>query len=88
MYDGQLGEWDSSPYLPLISVPTFVLNGEFDTTQHEPTAPFFDYIPRVRWLTVANASHMGHLDSVELQEQFLKLVGDFLHVEGRGKSEY
>ena len=39
-------------------------------------------------MTVANASHMGHLDSVELQEQFLDLVGEFLRVEGKAKSEH
>jgi len=71
--------------LPLINVPTFVINGEFDTTQYEPTVPFFDHIPRVRWMTVANASHMGHLDSPELQSQFLKLVGEFLGAQEKTK---
>lgn len=68
---------DSIPILSQISAPTLVINGEFDTTQFEPTAPFFDHIPKVRWVTLANASHMPHLDSAEMQRKVLELVGRF-----------
>lgn len=71
-------DWDIIASLPNINVPTLVYNGEHDTTQYGPTAPFFEKIPRVRWRTIPGASHMPHLDSDALAEETLKLVGDFL----------
>lgn len=70
-----------TPSLPNIEVPTFVLNGEFDTTQYKPTVPFFNLIPRVRWVTLANASHIAYLDSAEMLAKVLGLVAEFLGVE-------
>lgn len=78
MYNGTLSKYSSIPILAKISAPTLVYNGEFDTTQYEPTVPFFNHIPRVRWMTLANASHMPHLDSAEMLEKVLKLLGEFL----------
>lgn len=40
--------------------------------------PFLNQIPRVRWITFSNASHMAHLDSVETMEKVLDAVGNFL----------
>lgn len=60
-----------------------LVNGEFDTSQYEPTLPFFEHIPRVRWVTIANASHMPFLDSPELLAKTLRLVGDFLGLKPR-----
>ena len=73
-----LENYSSIPLLPKIKVPTLVFNGEFDTAQYVSVVPFFNHIPRVRWVTLPGASHMPHLDSPELLEDILKLVGDFL----------
>ena len=40
--------------------------------------PFFELVPRVRWITFPNGSHMVHLDSVEALENVLTVVGNFL----------
>lgn len=74
---------DCIPLLHRIDVPTLVLNGEADTPRPECTMPFFDHIPRVRFITFANASHMMHCDSPELKDKVLKLVGDFVKQEGK-----
>lgn len=55
-----------------------LLNGEYDTAQYESNQPFFEHIPRVCWTTITNGSHMCFLDSAELQEKTLKVIGDFL----------
>lgn len=74
--------WSNIPLLPDINVPTLVYNGEFDTAQDPAVVPFFDNIPRVRWVTIPNASHMPHLDSAEMQTKVLQLVGHFLKPDG------
>lgn len=73
--------WTAIPLLPKINVPTLIYNGEFDTAQYESTLPFFEHIPRVRWITLQGASHMSHLDSPEMRAKTLLLVGQFLKPE-------
>lgn len=76
--DGSVGEWDGRPLLRNIDATTLVFNGEFDTAQYRSVAPFFEHIPRVRWVTLAGASHMSHLDSPEMRDQTMRLMGQFL----------
>ncbi len=71
-------DYDSIPVLHRINVPTLLYNGEFDTVQDESVTPLFNHIPHSRWRTLAGASHMPHLDSEELRDKTLQLVGDFL----------
>jgi pimeloyl-ACP methyl ester carboxylesterase len=73
--------WTVISRLPNITAPTLVYNGEFDTSQDIANEPFFEHIPRVRWLTVSNASHMIHLESDVLREKVMTLVGEFLAAE-------
>jgi L-proline amide hydrolase len=75
--DGSLGEWDGRALLPRINVPTLVFNGEYDTAQYRSCTPFFEHIPRVRWVTLAGASHMSHLDSSEIRDKTMHLFGQF-----------
>lgn len=75
---GSLVGWTVIPRLPCIRAATLVFNGEHDTSGDICTAPFFEYIPHVRWLTFRNASHMCHMDEGGLREYVLKVVGDFL----------
>lgn len=76
--DGTIGDWDGTSLLSNINVPTLVLNGEHDTAQRRSCAPFFEHIPRVRWVTLTGASHMSHLDSPEMREKTMRLVAEFL----------
>lgn len=75
---GSFKDFDAILILPKIEVPTLVFNGEFDTAQYNTTAPFFDHIPRVRWVTLASSSHMHHLDSLEQEAKVLEMVARFL----------
>ncbi|GAM91057.1 hypothetical protein ANO11243_091040 [Dothideomycetidae sp. 11243] len=72
---GSLADWTVVPRLHRIDVPTLVFNGEFDTSHDVAQIPFFEHIPRVRWVTIAGASHSC---IYEKPEQTLRLVGDFL----------
>lgn len=55
-----------------------LLNAEFDTALDDSVQPFFESIPRVRWFTIPGASHMPFLDSAEMLDKTLRLIGDFL----------
>ena len=92
--NGSLIDWTCIPRLSQIAVPTLVYNGEHDTSHDICTAPFFEHIPRVRWITLPNAGHMCHLEGKEQRERVLRLVGEFLKTDqwwpccklvGRGK---
>lgn len=76
--NGTLASWTVIPRLPLIKAPTLVMNGEFDTSHDLCTAPFFEHIPHVRWITFANAGHMCHMEGGGLRERVLGVVGNFL----------
>lgn len=76
--NGSLLGWTGISRLPQITVPTFAYNGEFDTSRDCSQEPYFELIPRVRWVTFQNGSHMCHLDGGGLKERVFKMVGDFL----------
>ena len=74
--------WSSIPRLHQIAVPTLLYNGEFDTSGRDcAQVPFFELIPRVRWITLAGAGHSAHMESGELRKKVFKLIGDFLSSE-------
>lgn len=37
--------------------------------------PFFDYIGKVKWITLDNAAHFSHVDQ---RESYMKHLGAFL----------
>ncbi|KAF2151497.1 proline-specific peptidase [Myriangium duriaei CBS 260.36] len=77
--NGSMIGWTTIPLLPKINAPTLIFNGEFDTSGRDiAQVPFFELIPRVRWVTLNGAGHTAHLESEELREQVFKLMGEFL----------
>ncbi|KAI4591638.1 hypothetical protein KJ359_012755 [Pestalotiopsis sp. 9143b] len=80
MFDciGTLRDWTAIPRLPQITADTLVYNGEYDTSHDIAQEPFFELIPRVRWITFPNSGHFCHLDDGGLRERVLKVVGRFL----------
>ena len=78
---GSFRDWTCIPRLHQIAVPTLVYNGEFDTSHDITTVPFFEHIPRVRWITFPGAGHMCHLERQELAERVFRVVGEFLTQE-------
>ena len=59
-------------------MPTLLLNGAHDEAQDPVIRPFFDKLPRVKWYTFAESSHLANLEE---REKYLQLVGDFLSGE-------
>ncbi|KAI5863697.1 proline-specific peptidase [Durotheca rogersii] len=80
--DGSLTKWSVIPRLPEITAPTLVYNGEYDTSHDITQVPFFELIPRVRWITFPGGGHMCHLEGGGLRERVLKVVGEFLTQKG------
>lgn len=68
------------PQLHRITAPTLIYNAEFDTSSRDcAQVPFFELIPRVRWVKLAGAGHCALLQSAELKEKILRMVGEFLN---------
>lgn len=76
--EGTFRDWTCIPRLHQIDVPTLVYNGEFDSSHDVTTVPFFENIPRVRWVTFSHAGHMCHLEGPEIREKVMTTVGEFL----------
>ncbi|KAF2147653.1 proline-specific peptidase [Myriangium duriaei CBS 260.36] len=77
-FDGSLRGWSSISRLPKITVPTLIYNGEFDSSSDDTQVPFFEIIPRVRWVTLAGGCHVCHLEEGPIQERVFQTVGNFL----------
>ncbi|OCH87905.1 proline-specific peptidase [Obba rivulosa] len=72
---GPLKDWTVVSDLHKITVPTLLLNGEFDEAKDSVVLPFFNLISRVKWYTFPNASHMPQW---EAREKYVQVVGEFL----------
>jgi L-proline amide hydrolase len=70
-----VADFDMTEECKLIKQPTLLLHGEYDTCLDLSLQPWFDGIPKVRWITIPNASHMS---SVEQPEKFNDIVWQFL----------
>jgi pimeloyl-ACP methyl ester carboxylesterase len=56
-WGGELQGWSIIDRLHEITVPTFVINGRLDMAQDPCHVPFFERIPKVKWVTFENSSH-------------------------------
>ncbi|TLD29791.1 proline iminopeptidase [Venturia nashicola] len=72
---GSLKDWSIKKELGNIAVPTLLLNGRYDEATDWVLKPYFDEIPRVRWYTFAQSSHMPHWEE---RTRFMEVVGEFL----------
>lgn len=72
---GSLRDWTIIPDIPKIHVQTLLLYGRYGHSQEKALKPFFESIPRDRWVTLENSSHMG---SWEERKRYIELMGDFL----------
>ncbi|KAF5368947.1 hypothetical protein D9758_003041 [Tetrapyrgos nigripes] len=71
---GSLKTWSMVEDAHRINVPTLLTNGRMDEAQDSTVFPFFDGIPKVKWVTFENSSHTPHIEETE---RFLKVVADF-----------
>lgn len=72
---GPLKDWSIVSDAHKINVPTLLLNGRYDEARDPVVAPFFREIPRVKWVTFAESSHMIHWEE---RERYMEVVGNFL----------
>ncbi|CRG87025.1 L-amino acid amidase [Talaromyces islandicus] len=72
---GILKDWDTAPVASQIQAPTLLVNGQHDEVGDLAVQPFFDTIPRVRWVTLDGASHMAH---IEVRRRFMEVLSRFL----------
>jgi L-proline amide hydrolase len=72
---GTLSDWDITPRLDQVQVPTLVISGEYDEATPVVVEPLVAAIPDVRWELFDGASHSTHL---EQPERFVRTVAPFL----------
>ncbi|KAK1232895.1 hypothetical protein PQX77_003963 [Marasmius sp. AFHP31] len=72
---GSLKTWSIIDQIDRIIVPTLLTNGRFDEAQDSTMLPFFQKIPRVKWVTLEKSGHMPHQEEearyIEVLYQFL-----------------
>ncbi len=73
---GTLKDWDITPELPKIEVPTLVISGRHDEATPACVQPYKDHIKGATWVIFENSSHMPH---VEEQQFCMGVVGGFLN---------
>jgi pimeloyl-ACP methyl ester carboxylesterase len=73
---GELPNWTIVDRLHEIEVPTLVINGKYDVCQDSVVKPFFERIPRVKWVRFEKSSHTPFFEE---REEFMSLVAGFVH---------
>lgn len=59
-----------------IAVPTLLINGFYDEARDSVVAPWFQRIPKSRWITFPNSSHMPHIEETE---KYLEVIREFFY---------
>ena len=75
---GPLSGWTIVDGLHKINVPTLLLNGRADMAQDFVVQPFFDRVPKIKWLTFEKSSHVPMWEE---REKFMEVVEHFLESE-------
>ena len=71
---GTLKDWDITPQLGGIAVPTLVISGAYDEATPLIARTVHEAIPGSEWVLFEESSHMPH---VEEPERFQQVVGDW-----------
>ena len=58
-----------------VQAATLLINGRYSLMQDIAIRPYFEQIPRVKWITLEKSSLMGHLEE---RERFTEVVASFL----------
>lgn len=72
---GSLHSWTVEDRLHTITCPTLVINGLDDEAQDECVYPFFERIPKVKWVRFDKSSHLPFWEE---EERYMEVVGGFL----------
>lgn len=68
-------DFDMTEECKAIKQPCLLINGQFDATLDFCLKPWFDGIPKVKWVKIPDASHMFHS---EQPDKFIDVVWEFL----------
>ena len=72
---GTLKEWDITPRLGEIDVPTLITSGRYDEATPAIARTLRYGIPRSKWVLFEESAHSAHVEEPEL---YLEVVGKFL----------
>ncbi len=73
---GTLKNWDITPDLPAITVPTLLISGRHDEATPATVQPYKDLIKGATWVIFEASSHMPHVEETEF---CMGVVGGFLN---------
>jgi pimeloyl-ACP methyl ester carboxylesterase len=73
-----MGNWSVIDKLHQVTVPTLVIHGRADIAQDYVVAPFFENLPKCKWITMEKCSHMPFWED---RAQFMKYVEQFLQLK-------
>ncbi|KAI0880339.1 uncharacterized protein GGS22DRAFT_193399 [Annulohypoxylon maeteangense] len=59
---GNFKDWEGWKEAHNINVPTLLVNGKYDEVTDSCARTWFNTIPRIRWVTLENSSHMTHFE--------------------------
>jgi pimeloyl-ACP methyl ester carboxylesterase len=59
---GLLNNYLALGQLHKVTVPTLIINGQYDEAADRVQMPFFKEIPKVKWVTIVNAVHVPWLE--------------------------
>ncbi|KAH9487467.1 L-amino acid amidase [Psilocybe cubensis] len=74
---GNLKDWSIIPSLAQISVPTLLLSSPQDEIQPVAYMPFFEHIPKVKWVDIPGCSHVA---MYEAPDRYFDALISFLNV--------
>ena len=72
---GSFKDWEGWQGADNIEVETLLLNGRYDEVTDLAVQPWFKHIPKVKWVTLENSSHMSHWEE---RERLMQIVGGFV----------
>ena len=75
---GTLKNWTAVDTISNINVETLLINGRYDLITDVAVMPYFERIPKVKWVTLEKSSHMGHWEE---RLRFMEIVAGFLNAK-------
>ncbi|MBH8575102.1 proline iminopeptidase-family hydrolase [Nostocaceae cyanobacterium CENA369] len=72
---GKIMDWDVTPKLATIQIPTLLISGRYDQVTPACVEPLHQKIAGSKWLIFQESSHLPHLEE---HEKFIKAVSEFI----------
>ena len=67
--------WDFRDQIHLLDVPALLVNGEYDYMSDGVCGPFFEKMPKIKWVKFTNSSHMPHWEE---RDRYMDILRVFL----------